>query len=301
VVPDPQAPEYHSYFTGVKFVYQPHWFPGMFLGASRISQVKGLPQSRQDYLTASFLGREIGQGGTKVSLDRNQIIGISARYLMKEAHAEVYAEMGREDWWGDLEDAITRPFYSTVWMAGFKKLQWWSAQKSWLEFFFETTNIKGSMDNFIQPSIAGYHSFYMHGNGVGWTNQGQVLGAGIGPGSTMFTIGISKVKELKQTGLSFERVMYNEDLFYGRMPHIGYGGTNPLFKDYSKRWVDWGFKLYHHQPYFKRNLMVGYTLHLMRTYNFNWVYDPDGVLGDFRFPGINVWSINAEVSAVYLF
>jgi len=39
----------------------------------------------------------------------------------------------------------------------------------------------------------------------------------------------------------------------------------------------------------------------MRTYNFNWVYDPDGVLGTFRFPGINVWSINTEISAVYFF
>lgn len=301
VVPDPQAPKYHSYFTGMKFVYQPKWFPGMFLGVSRISQVYGEPQSERDYITASILGREIGQGGTKISVNRNQIVAVSARYLLKDAHAEIYAEIGREDWWGDFEDAMTRPFYSTVWMAGIKKLQWVASDQSWLEFIFENTHIKGSLDNFVQPDISGYHSFYMHGNGVGWTHHGQVLGAGIGPGSNMFTFGVSKIKGLKQTGVFFEHVLHNDDLFYGRMPHIGYGGTNPLWKDYSKRWVDWGFKLHHHHPYFKRNLMVGYTLHLMRTYNFNWVYDPDGVLGTFRFPGINVWSVNAEVSAVYLF
>ena len=39
----------------------------------------------------------------------------------------------------------------------------------------------------------------------------------------------------------------------------------------------------------------------MRTYNFQWKYDPDGVLGDFRFPGINEWSLNFELSAVYRF
>ena len=301
VITDPTAPEYHSYFTGMNFVFQPKWLPGLFLGAMRISQVSGEPQSERDYITASILGREIGQGGTSISLNRNQVVGVSARYLLKEAHAELYAEIGREDWWGDVEDLITRPFYSTVWMMGFKKLQWVANDKSWLEFLFEGTHIKGSLDNFIQPDIAGYHSFYMHGNGVGWTNQGQVMGAGIGPGSNMFTLGVSKIKEMRQTGIFFEHVLHNDDLFHGRMPFLSYGGTNPLWKDYSKRWVDWGFKLHHHQPYFKRNLTVGYTLHLMRTYNFNWVYDPDGVAGTFRFPGINVWSINTEISAVYFF
>ena len=301
VLPDPTAPKYHSYFTGMNFVYQPKWLPGLFLGAMRISQVKGVPTSEKDYITASVLGRESGQGGTSIVLNRNQVVGVSTRYLMKESHAELYAEIGREDWWGDFEDLMTRPFYSTVWMMGFKKLQWVAKDQSWLEFVFEGTHIKGSLDNFIQPDIAGYHSFYMHGNDVGWTNQGQVMGAGIGPGSNMFTLGVSKIKEMRQTGLFFEHVLHNDDLFHGRLPFLSYGASNPLWKDYSKRWVDWGFKLHHHQPYFKRNLTVGYTLHLMRTYNFNWVYDPDGVLGTFRFPGINVWSINTEISAVYFF
>lgn len=302
VVPDPTAPKYHSYFTGMNFVYQPKWLPGLFLGAMRISQVKGEPQSERDYITASILGREIGQGGTSIALNRNQVVGVSARYLLRESHAELYAEIGREDWWGDFEDLFTRPFYSSVWMLGLKKLQWVASDKSWLEFMFEGTHIKGSLDNFIQPDIAGYHSFYMHtGNGVGWTNQGQVMGAGIGPGSNMFTIGVSKIKEMVQTGLFFEHVLHDDDLFMGRLPHLSYGKPNPLMKDYSKRWVDWGLKLHHHRPYFNKNITVGYTLHVMRTYNFNWVYDPDGVMGTFRFPGINTWSINTEITAVYFF
>jgi hypothetical protein len=77
------------------------------------------------------------------------------------------------------------------------------------------------------------------------------------------------------------------------------GGTNPFFRDISKHFVDWGFLLSHHTSYGK--LFVGYNLHILRTYNFQWNYDPDGKAGDFRFPGINVWSLNMEVSAVYRF
>lgn len=104
----------------MNFVFQPKWLPGLFLGVMRISQVSGVPTSQRDYITASILGREIGQGGTSISLNRNQVIGVSARYLLKEAHAELYAEIGREDWWGDFEDLMTRPFYSSVWMMGIK-------------------------------------------------------------------------------------------------------------------------------------------------------------------------------------
>ena len=305
VVVDTAAPEFHTFFSGLKLVFQPKWLSGLFLGASRIVQIGGEPSSPMDYINYAYLGRESQNDKNSqhplANVPRNQIVAVSARYLLPESHAEVYFEMGREDWWGDLEDLITRPFYSTVWMAGLKKLYFLENQKSWLEFLVETTNIKGSMNNFIQPNITSYHSFYMHGNQVGWTHHGQVLGAGIGPGSNMQTIGVSKIKGMEQMGLYFERVNYNEDLFYGRLVHLSYNSSNPLWKDYSKRYVDWGFKFLYQRPYFKNNLLVSFTLHLMRTYNFNWVYDPDGVAQDFRFPGINVWSGNLNASAIYFF
>lgn len=307
VVVDTAAPKYHTFFSGIQMVYQPKWLPGLFLGASRVVQIGGEPSSPMDYINYAYLGREAQNDKTSThplaNVPRNQIVAVSARYLLKESHAEIYAEIGREDWWADFEDFLTRPTYSTVWMAGMKKLHWWSDKKAWLEFFLENTHIQARIDNFIQPSnTKGYHSFYMHGNGVGWTHHGQVLGAGIGPGSNMFTLGVSMLKGLEKTGISFERVIYNEDLWLGKMNHLDYGDpTNPLWKDYAMRFVDWGIKFNRRKPYFKQNLILDYTIHLLRTYNFNWVYDPDGVADSFRFPGINAWSVNADVSLIYLF
>jgi hypothetical protein len=208
--------------------------------------------------------------------------------------------VGREDWAFDMEDFLTRPAATTAWMGGIKKLQKLSGKNKWLEIMTEVTKIQAPMDNYLQPNSTKGYSFYTNGgNQVGWTNQGQVIGAGIGPGSNMFTVGATYIDGFKTFGLHFERVSYNKDLYYGSIDYLFLGGTNPYFKDISKMYTDWGFLINYHDSYGK--LFVGYNFHILRTYNFQWNYAPDGAPGEFRFPGINIWSLNFELSAVYRF
>jgi len=88
-------------------------------------------------------------------------------------------------------------------------------------------------------------------------------------------------------------------MFHAEIDYLKLGGPNPFFVDGSKHFVDWGFIFSHHTSFDK--LMLGYQLHLLRTYNFQWNYDPYGGAGPFRFTGINVWSLNAELSLIYRF
>lgn len=300
VVPDTSAPEFHSYFNGVTAVYQPKWIPGLFLGATRIVQVSGEPTKASDYFSVLYLSpRDEQLGSGTGALNRNQVVSLSFRYLFAKSHAEIYGEVGREDWAWDMEDFLTRPAATTAWMGGVRKLQRMPGKNKWLQVMAEVTKMQGPMDNYLNARLSGY-SFYTNGNGVGWTNNGQVLGAGIGPGSNMFTIGATYLDGFKTYGFHFERISYNKDLFYGTIDYLTLSADpNPFFKDFSKMYTDWGFLLNHHASYGK--LFVGYNLHILRTYNFQWNYDPDGVAGDFRFPGINVWSLNLEVSTVYRF
>lgn len=302
VVADTSTPAFHTFFNGTTGVFQPKAFPGLSLAATRIVQVDGEPYSPADYFRVLYLssrGEQRGSGGDSNAINRNQIVSISLRYLLPESHAELYAEVGREDWAWDLEDLITRPRATTAWMGGFRKIEPLPQPGSFLQFMCELTHIQQPMDSYSQPTVGGYYSFYMHGNGVGWTNQGQVLGAGIGPGSNMFTIGLSQFDDFTSTGIEFERVVYNEDMFWRGIDYLYLGAPNQLLVDFSKHFVDWGFIVTHHRSYGK--FFVEYKLHAMKTYNFQWQYDPDGKPGDFRFPGINVWSLNTEVSAVYRF
>jgi hypothetical protein len=94
--------------------------------------------------------------------------------------------------------------------------------------------------------------------------------------------------------------VYNEDMLYTRINYLRLNPTaNPMFIDDSKHFVDWGIMFTHHTQYGKFN--VGYRFHLMRTYNFQWNYDPYGAAGPFRFGGLNAWSVNADISVIYRF
>ena len=302
VVVDSAAPEYYGYFNGMMGTFQPKWFPGLFLGVTRIVQSTGTPASFKSYFTLLGLsanGENTGSGSA-TGVNRNQIVSVSMRYLFVKSHAELYGELGREDWAWDFEDFMTRPAATTAWMVGFRKLQEAPKKGALFQMMAELTKIQAPMDSYTQQSSTPGYSFYTNGGvGNGWTNNGQVLGAGIGPGSNMFTTGVTYIDGLKTTGVHFERVAYNEDLFWSRIDYLHLGGPNPFFRDFSKHFVDWGFLLSRHTTYGK--LFVGYNLHILRTYNFQWNYDPNGKAGDFRFPGINVWSLNCEVSAVYRF
>ena len=302
VVPDSiHGDAHYGFFNGMSFVYQPKWTPGLFLGASRVVQVVGEPDGIRDYFNIIYLESR-GEKAGNIEEDgmlRNQIISVFARYLFKESNAEIYFEVGREDNWWDFEDFMTRLNYSTAYLTGFRKIYVMPGKDHWLQLDAEYTKIQAPFANLVRAGTQGY-SFYSHGSQMGWTHRGQVLGAGIGPGSNMHTLGVTYGKGFNTYGIHLERVAYHEDMMYTQIDYLKIGdGTNPFLIDASKHFVDWGFLLSHHTSYNK--LMVGYNIHILRTYNFQWNYDPYGAQGPFRFPGINKWLLNAEVSLVYRF
>ncbi len=285
--------KYHSYASAAVFSVQPVWTPGLFLGATRIYQQVRRPDNALDYLTAVATPSDPFS-----TVGNNGIISVFGRYLLPKAHAEFYVEMGREDWFWDMEDLITNPYYTGAWLAGFKKMYVLPGKDRWLEVYGEVTKIQAPVANYSRA--VGY-SFYTNGDvPTGWSHRGQVLGAGIGPGSNMNTLGVRWAKGFHTFGVHAERVVYNEDLLYNRILYLKLNPVNnPFFIDDSKHFVDWGLMFTHHTSFQK--FFVGYRFHLMRTYNFNWSYDPFGAPGPFRFPGINVWSMNADISCVYRF
>jgi len=288
-------PKYHSYVSGAVFSLQPKWTPGLFFGASRVVQVTNRPEKLTYYLSAITEGSSPDEG--EISLTGNQIISVFGRYLLKESHAEVYFELGREDWFWDMEDLITNPYYTTAWMAGFRKMYKLGGKDRWLQVYSEITKIQAPVANYSRS--VGY-SFYTHTNRVGWSHRGQVLGAGIGPGSNMNTLGVVYGKGFTTYGFYAERLVHNEDLLYNFIDYLKLGdGSNPFFIDDSKHYVDWSLAFTAHTSYQK--FMVGYHVQLLRTYNFQWNYDPYGGSGPFRFGGLNVWSFNADISMVYRF
>jgi hypothetical protein len=64
---------------------------------------------------------------------------------------------------------------------------------------------------------------------AGYTNAGQVIGAGIGSGSNMQSVDLIWVKGMRRVGFQFERTIQNYDLF------------SFAFTDPRRTWVDLSF------------------------------------------------------------
>lgn len=253
-----------SYLNSMVFSYQPKWIPGLFLGATRsfITDKSNLGNKVGDYLPVfSFLTKT--SGGTNEEVDamrQNQLISVFMRYLFKEAHGEIYFEYGREDHSWDIRDFILEPAHSSAYILGLRKLFSINEQKeTYLQLIMETTKL-ASPQVTINRNAGDVGRWYFHGN-EGYTHNGQLLGAGIGPGSILQTIDLSWTKSLKQIGITLERYVHNNDFWFAKV------------EDVRANWVDMSAAAYGSWDY--HNLLFTFKFKYIKSYNYQWMYEPD--------------------------
>jgi hypothetical protein len=289
---------YDKLFNGYMASFQPKWLPGLYLGATRVL-LNDTVYGKAAYLriiskSPRFLD-EYGPG-VKVVND-NQLVSLFARWVMPESHAELYIEWGRDDFFWDIEDFLTQPEWTSVYTMGFQKIVKQTHQKD-----NEYYKVSAEITRLTSPSSAwsrgqhGWPGYYSHG-AADHTHEGQVLGAGIGPGSNMQWLQLDKVEGFRTRSLSFERVQYKIDMFYWYMTEWRLG--NPYKSDDSKLWVDWGIAYIEQRKL--GHSIVRFKVQALKTYNYNWWYKLGGQDQGFRFPGLNVWSVNSEIALVHQF
>jgi hypothetical protein len=222
-VASPIGPEFTTkpydwrYISGMIITYQPKWMPNFFVGMDRtfIVNRRNMGKSFGDYFpifTSPEKAAYVETDGTnrEDNAARDQYISFFARYVLPESKAEFYLEYGRNDHSFDLRDALVEPEHSRAYVVGFRKLIPLTKTDEYMQIGVEVTQLEEPKTRFLR----GTSSWYTHSQVVdGYTNEGQVLGAGIGPGSNMQSLDVSWVKGLKKLGLQFERVVVNNDLF----------------------------------------------------------------------------------------
>lgn len=259
------------YINAMVLSYQPKWIPGLFLGVSRSFLVYNTDMGigLGDYLPVfSFLAKSSGGGEEVVNHQgQNQLISAFMRWLFKEAHGEIYFEFGREDHSWDARDFILEPKHSSAYILGLRKLYSLNAeQKTYLQFIIESTHMASSETTINRNRNMGNatpaSNWYAHTSiRQGYTNEGQLIGAGIGPGSNLQTLDISWVKALKQIGVQMERYVHNNDFWYN------------YIEDLRANWVDISTTAYVNWDY--KNLLFSFKLKHIKSYNYQWMYEPD--------------------------
>jgi hypothetical protein len=247
------------YLNAMVLSYQPKWVPGLFLGLTRGFQVyrKDMGSGFMDYfpLLTAFEKKTVGEVAED-SKKRDQLASIFMRWLWAEAHGEVYFEYGRNDHAYDFRDLFLEPEHSRAYILGLRKL----------------FSIAGRVDESIllnleitqlelvknQRAVESWYSHYQVRDG--YTNKGQVLGAGIGPGSNLQTVQVSFAKKLNTLGFTLERSVHNNDSHYAA---IG---------DLRSHWVDLKAGLQGSMAL--GNFLLNARTDFVRSYNYQHQYEP---------------------------
>jgi len=272
------------YFNGMVITYQPKWVPGFFIGLTRSYMVYGSEMG--NFPVISPVNKKNTSGGTEIKQGGNQLRSLFARLLMPKSHAELYFEYGRDDLSYNLRDFILEPDYARAYIIGFRKLFVLNdSREEYIQFNAEMTQIEQNTTNKSRSMVY----FYGHtGVTQGYTQRGQLLGAGIGPGSDMQNMSVTWNRGLKLVGFQIERYVHNNDFHY------------LYIKDIRSNWVDLNIALLGEYDYkqFLFNLKAEY----ITSFNYEHLYYPlPGSVETYWAPGRNVTNFQVNLGVSYRF
>jgi hypothetical protein len=246
------------YINGLSINYHPKWVPGLFIGLNRTIQAyhQDMGHTFSDYFPIfdPFQKKNLPEEDTK---NRDQLASLFFRWAMKESKFEFYGESGWNDHSSTIWDLYDSPEHSRAYLFGFNKLFMLNKDKNkYLKVNFETTHLEQSADRIVRPAGAWYlHSGVIHG----YTNRGQVLGAGIGPGSNLQTLDFSVWENDQVWGVQVERYAHNMDFYYS------------AYNNYNHKWVDLTLNTYAYRKY--GNLGIQAKLNIAQMRNFEYQFE----------------------------
>lgn len=240
------------YISGMVLTYSPKWVKGLFVGATRVAQMYTDVAGKSP---ADFLPFLRPLEAKEAALERDRYSSLFFRWVFADSKAEIYAEYGHK---GKVpfREFIYSPDKNAAYLVGMRKLVGLNGRPGeYLQFGIELTEIQQA----YVPSVGGswYTSEVVR---QGYTHKGQVLGAGIGPGSNLQSLDIAWVKGLKRIGFQMERYVHNNDFYYQMF-------NDP--PDYRKHYVDMSFGL--HADWDYKNLFLNARSTYIRTMNYQYV------------------------------
>lgn len=201
-------PDDWRYLSGLVISYQPRWIEGFYLGISRSIQAYNSDLSSfRDY--TPFL-QSLSSKNNEDPTPRDQLLSFFTRWVWKDAKAEVYFEYGRGDHSFNIRDFTLQPEHSRSYLFGLNKLIPLNRSNQYIQVNFEGTHLQQSLSYVIRTA----GGFYTHGPIVhGYTHYGQVIGAGIGPGSNVNSVLVNWINGAKIVGLEYQLHTNRDDYF----------------------------------------------------------------------------------------
>jgi len=140
----------------------------------------------------------------------DQIMSLFARWALPIYGLETYVEWGRGDFPVNLRDFLVEPNHSRAYTVG----------TQWVRDFgtSERVRLQGEVTNEEQTESYQFRpvgSFYTSRSVIqGYTNYGQIIGSGIGPGSSSQWLAGDYFRGGWQGGMTIGRTRFNNDAYY---------------------------------------------------------------------------------------
>lgn len=198
------------YFTSALIVIEPKFVPGLFLGVARAYHDTATATGQSlSYYTSRIIETPFGAGAGGNDIG-NALGVLYGRWVHPASGFEAYGEWSREDTPGGWVDALREPDWTQAYVLGVQKT--FARPHRLSRLYAELIHLGESA-----PSRAGrgHFSYYTHSAIVqGHTNEGQLLGAAIGPGSDAQLIGFDMFSASGRTAVRVERTRYDDDTYY---------------------------------------------------------------------------------------
>lgn len=262
---------YKREFQHFSFTWSPKWTRGLFIGYS---------QTKQNYISNTVINDD--EVYKRLDSYYQELGSIFFRLVLPKEKAELYGEFG----FPDSKPNINRFFSDnpkTGIIIGATKVLSLSKKNQYINLNFELAQLQlmdsRTLFKMGQPFNGNpINSWYTNTRiQQGYTNEAQIMGASIGPGSNSQTFNISWRNSTFKIGSQLERIAINND-FYFIQYYIGKNSPGENGKGagyYNRYWVDLN-------TIFFAEYSVADRLYIIANYtqtnsmNYRWIRNEDG-------------------------
>ncbi len=278
------------YLQGLSITYSPKWISGLSLGFIRWVQMYGsLVEGGYPWLKGKptwfpvfrnlFRKNDLYED---YEAQTNQAAGVFLRWLWKDSKAEIYAEFHHNDSKYNIRDFLLDSDHSRAVTVGLQKV--FEISNDNYLFSWEWTQMEQTASRLLRNA----GSWYVHNwTFDGYTNEGEVLGASIGPGSNSHYFGLNRIKKSEKLGIAFEIIDQDNDFY-----HEAFSSA----EDPRRYWKDFNF----HINFSKKLNSFWISSNLMYSRGLNYQWDLKDYATEYHHPGNDVNNFHATIKLTYL-
>ena len=244
------------YIMGVNVNFKPKWVPNLNIGFEQMYiQYSRLLKNWDDYLPIKNPISRFQDDRIKQPI---LLTSFNFKYNFPEVNASIYGEWGWNLTNTSFRNWLLQPDKGMASSLGFKKLFIADKNQYW-ELIGEITQLQ-ILTQADRLSLGVPSSWYL-GSYLrqGYTNDGQLLGAGVGPGGSSQLLELNWRKNVNRIGLAVERRVHNNDF---------YEYTFVNSKDFRRFYVDFSSTIKMDWQY--KKWLFGPRLSYIMTNNYNW-------------------------------